>query len=63
MENKLQPIHLIAQELAESKIELANYKIAYENLLNENKELKELKELINSNEQLKKLVEKVKNER
>lgn len=63
MENKLQPIHLIAQELAESKIELANYKIAYENLLNENKELKELKELINSNEQLKALVEEVKNER
>ena len=63
MENKLQPIHLIAQELAESKIELANYKIAYENLLNENKELKELKELVNSNEQLKTLVEKVKNER
>lgn len=63
MENKLQPIHLIAQELAESKIELANYKIAYENLLNENKELKELKELVNSNEQLKVLVEKVKNER
>ena len=63
MENKLQPIHLLAQELAESKIELANYKIAYENLLNENKELKELKELVNSNEQLKALVEKVKNER
>lgn len=63
MENKLQPIHLIAQELAESKIELANYKIAYENLLNENKELNELKELVNSNEQLKALVEKVKNER
>nr|DAF25914.1 MAG TPA: hypothetical protein [Caudoviricetes sp.] len=63
MENKLQPIHLIAQELAESKIELANYKIAYENLLNENKELKELKELVNSKEQLKALVEKVKNER
>nr|DAM59934.1 MAG TPA: hypothetical protein [Caudoviricetes sp.] len=63
MENKLQPIHLIAQELAESKIELANYKIAYENLLNENKELKELKELVNSNEQIKALVEKVKNER
>lgn len=63
MENKLQPIHLIAQELAESKIELANYKIAYENLLNENKEFKELKELVNSNEQLKALVEKVKNER
>ena len=63
MENKLQPIHLIAQELAESKIELANYKIAYEILLNENKELKELKELVNSNEQLKALVEKVKNER
>lgn len=63
MENKLQPIHLLAQELAEKAIELANYKVAYENLLNENKELKELKELVNSNEQLKALVEKVKNER
>ena len=63
MENKLQPIHLLAQELAEKTIELANYKVAYENLLNENKELKELKELVNSNEQLKALVEKVKNER
>lgn len=63
MENKLQPIHLLAQELAEKTIELANYKIAYENLLNENKELKELKELVNSNEQLKALVEKTKNER
>lgn len=41
MENKLQPIHLLAQELAEKSIELANYKVAYENLLNENKELKE----------------------
>lgn len=63
MENKLQPIHLLAQELAEKTIELANYKIAYENLLNENKELNELKELVNSNDQLKVLVEKVKNER
>lgn len=63
MENKLQPIHLLAQELAEKTIELANYKVAYENLNNENKELNELKELVNSNEQLKALVEKVKNER
>lgn len=63
MENKLQPIHLIAQELAETKIELASYKIAYEELSNENKELKALQELVNSNEQIKALVEKVKNER
>lgn len=51
MENKLQPIHIIAQELAEKAIELANYKVAYENLLNENKELKEkIKEEATGNE-------------
>ena len=70
MENNIQPIHIVAQELSEKTIELATFRIAYENLNNENKELKkeseelnELKELINSNEQLKALVEKVKNER
>ena len=30
--NQLQPIHLIAQELSEKTIELANYKIAYDSL-------------------------------
>ena len=48
MDNKLQPIDLIAQELSQKTIELANYRVAYNNLTNEleakEKELKELKE-------------------
>lgn len=68
--NQIQPIHIVAQELSEKTIELATYRLAYENVNQENKELKkeneelkELRELINSNEQLKALVEKAKNER
>lgn len=56
--NQLQPIHLIAQELSEKTIELANYKIAYDNLSTEHKKLREL---IDSNEELKELVEKLSN--
>lgn len=56
MDNQLQPIHLIAQELSEKTIELANYKIAYDNLSTEHKKLREL---IDSNEELKELVEKL----
>lgn len=48
MDDKLQPIDLIAQELSQKTIELANYRIAYNKLINEleakEKELKELKE-------------------
>ena len=48
MEDKLQPIDLIARELSQKTIELANYKIAYNELTKEleskEKELKELKE-------------------
>lgn len=48
MDNQLQPIDLIAQELSQKTIELANYKVAYNKLINElevkEKELKELKE-------------------
>lgn len=48
MDNKLQPIDLIAQELSQKTIELANYRVAYNNLTNEleakEKELRELKE-------------------
>ena len=48
MDNQLQPIDLIAQELSEKTIELANYRVAYNKLINEleakEKELKELKE-------------------
>lgn len=54
--NQLQPIHLIAQELAETKIELANYKIAYDNL---STEYKKIQDLINNNEELKELAEKL----
>ena len=48
MDNKLQAIDLIAQELSEKTIQLAHYRVAYNNLTNEleakEKELKELKE-------------------
>ena len=54
--NQLQPIHLLAQELSEKTIELANYKIAYDNLSTEHKKLREL---IDSNEELEELVEKL----
>ena len=54
--NQLQPIHLIAQELSEKTIELANYKIAYDRLSTEHKKLKDL---IDSNKELKELVEKL----
>ncbi|WP_314548412.1 hypothetical protein [uncultured Gemella sp.] len=56
--NQLQPIHLIAQELSEKTIELANYKIAYDNLSTEHKKIQDL---INNNEELKELVEKLSN--
>lgn len=48
MDKQLQPIDLIAQELSEKTMQLAHYKVAYNNLTNEleakDKELKELKE-------------------
>lgn len=48
MDKKLQPIDLIAQELSEKTMQLAHYKVAYNELTNEleakEKELKELKE-------------------
>ena len=48
MDNQLQPIDLIAQELSQKTIELANYKVAYNELTKEleakEKELKALKE-------------------
>ena len=60
MENhQLQPIHLLAQELSEKTIELANYKIAYDNLSTEHKKIQDL---INNNEELKELVEKLQGE-
>ena len=60
MDNQLQPIHLIAQELSEKTVELAHYKVAYQQLNEEVEELKGLKELIDSNKELKELVEKLK---
>ena len=48
MDNQLQPIDLIAQELSEKTMQLAHYKVAYNQLTNEleakEKELKALKE-------------------
>lgn len=48
MNNQLQPIDLIAQELSEKTMQLAHYKVAYNELSKEleakEKELKELKE-------------------
>lgn len=61
MNNQLQPIDLIAQELSQKTIELANYKIAYEQLYSENVELRKLEELINANTDLKELVDEIKN--
>lgn len=60
MDDKLQPIHLLAQELAETKIELATYKVAYENLSTAHKKIEDL---INNNEELKELVEKLQGEK
>lgn len=58
--NEVQPIHLIAQELNEKTVELAYYKVAYLQLNEEAEELKGLKELIDSNKELKELVEEIK---
>lgn len=48
MDNQLQPIDLIAQELSEKTMQLAHYKVAYNELTKEleakEKELKILKE-------------------
>lgn len=58
--NEIQPIQLIAQELSEKTVELAHYKVAYQQLNEEVEELKGLKELIDSNKELKELVEELK---
>lgn len=60
MDNQLQPIHFIAQELSEKTVELAHYKVAYQQLNEEVEELKGLKELIDSNKELKELVDELK---
>nr|DAE91663.1 MAG TPA: Speriolin N terminus [Caudoviricetes sp.] len=61
MDKQIQPIDLIAQELSQKSIELAHYKVAYEELYKENAELKKLEELINTNTDLKELIEEIKN--
>lgn len=58
--NEIQPIHLIAQELSEKTVELAHYKVAYQQLNEEVEELKGIKELIDSNQELKELVDELK---
>lgn len=59
-DNQIQPIHLVAQELTEKTLELANFKIAYQQLHEECNELKKLKKLVDSNKKLKDLVEELK---
>lgn len=59
-DNQIQPIHLVAQELTEKTLELANFKIAYQQLHEECNELKKLKELVDSNKKLKDLVKELK---
>ena len=48
MDKQIQAIDIIAQELSEKTMQLAHYKVAYNELINEleakEKELKELKE-------------------
>lgn len=58
--NQVQPIHLIAQELNDKTIELAQYRVAYQQLNDEIEELRELKDLVDSNAELKELVDKLK---
>lgn len=60
MDKQVQAIDLIAQELSQKTIELAHYKVAYEQLYSENAELKKLEELINTNKELKELVDEIK---
>ena len=60
MDKQIQPIDLIAQELSEKTMQLAHYKVAYEQLYSENAELKKLEELINTNKELKELVDEIK---
>ena len=61
MDNQIKPIDIIADELSKKTIELANYKVAYEQLYSENVELRKLEELINTNAELKESVEEIKN--
>lgn len=58
--NDLQPIYLVLQELSEKTLELANLKVAYQNLYNECEELKNLKKIVDENKDIKKLVDDVK---
>lgn len=60
MDKQIQPIDLIAQELSEKTMQLAHYKVAYEQLYSETAELKKLEELINTNKELKELVDEIK---
>ena len=56
MDNKLQPIDLIAHELSQKTVELAHYKVAIEELNSENQTLK--KEI----EELKKAKKEIRND-
>lgn len=59
---RIQAIDLVAQELALKTVELAQYKIAYQELLTRVEELQKLEKIINDNKELKELVEEAKKE-
>ena len=58
MNNKIKPIDIIADELSKKSIELAHYKVAYDELYSENAKLRKLEELVNSDSELKELLDK-----
>lgn len=53
--------HLLGDKIAKLEIELAQYKVAYHNCIEENKTLKELKEIVDSSKELQELIEEIKN--
>lgn len=62
MNNNVQAIDLVAQELALKTVELAQYKVAYQEVFTKLEELQKLEKLINDNKELKDLVEEAKKE-
>lgn len=62
MNNNVQAIDLVAQELALKTVELAQYKVAYQEAYTKLEELQKLEKLINDNKELKDLVEEARKE-
>lgn len=60
MNEKIKPINLIANELTETKIQLAEYRVAYQELYEEVERLKQIETLIENNKELKELIDEIK---